>query len=313
MRKFTKICLIISILCVCLAALCIGAGIAMGCGIEDIQHMADNGELNIGNWEIGNFQFQWNARKGNHDSAEFRKGSMKESFPEAEVKSLKIDVKYGEVKFIDSDTDEVEITIDAPKSNAYRCENQQGVLKLEDRTKVFQWKFRKNKNSQVKITVAIPKDKEFKEVKLTTNAGSMDIDHVFFAGDMELELNAGELVAEKLNVQKAFSVEVGAGAATVEDYEAEALEVNCGVGEARLKGKVKEQAEVECGVGEIHMVLFGKEEDYDYEISCGVGEVAINDTSYNSLSANKEINHQTGREISLNCGVGEINLITEEE
>lgn len=307
MKKFTKLCLVVCLILVCIAALCMGAGIAMGSGLEEVQHMADNGELNVGNWHIGDREFFWDSNEEGLEQSEGEKGSVNTSFPETEISSLHVDIKYGEVYFIDSASDTIEIDIDAPKRNTYKCENNHGTLKIKDKTS-GKWK---PGTSDVTVTIAIPEGKAFEEVKLTTNAGTMELTHEFMANELELELDAGELTAQRLNAEKEFSASVGAGSLKVEEFTARELDVDCGVGEADLRGTVEEKAEADCGVGQITLALLGKEADYDYEVSCGLGEVSINGTSYSSLSTEKKINNHAGREISLDCGVGEIDLTVE--
>lgn len=291
MKKFTKLCLMVSLVCVCIAALCFGAGIAMGSGMKDVANMADNGELNIGNWHIGDSQFYWGPKEEDSVGQEVE-GRVNVSFPEMEVENLNVDVKYGEVHFVDSDSDEIKVNIDAPKRNSYECKNDNGTLKLKDKTSSFKWHIRNKDN--VTVTIEIPKGKEFKEAKLITNAGTIDIEHMLVA-------------------KEEISIDVGAGEVTAEEFATKDLEVDCGVGEAMLKGVVEENVSADCGVGEITLILQGKEEDYDYDISCGVGTVNINGTSYSSLSTDEEINNQAGRKISLDCGVGEIDVKVEED
>ncbi len=307
MKIFTKICLIISTVCICIAVICLGVGAALGSGIKEVMLMADNGELNIGNWKIANYLLYY---RPDAEDLEIQEGCISKSFPETEVQSLDIDVRYGEIYLKDSDSGQIEITVDAPKRNTYKCSNDNGTVKLEDKTPHYKWNDGWAKKYDVNITIAVPKGKEFEKIKLVTNAGTIKSTHNFTAKEIDLEVDAGELTAEYLEAKEEFSIDVGAGNLEISDIKTDALDVDCGVGEVKISGTVLKKAEADCGVGKITMALAGNEEDYDYEISCGLGSVSINGKSYSS-STEKEIDNNAGNKIDLNCGVGEIEVTVE--
>lgn len=308
MKLFTKICLIISSVCICIAALCLGIGVALGSGIKEVKQMAGSGDLNIGNWHIGDTQFFYSP---DEDDLEIQEDSVSESFPAGDVKNLDIDIRYGEVYLEDSDSDKIEITVDAPKGNTYKCKNDNGTVVLEDKTPRYKWNGGFSHSYDVDITIAIPEGKEFEEVKIITSAGTIDSTHDFTADKIELNVDAGELVAERLEAKEEFIIDVGAGRLEVSDIKADKLDIDCGVGGVELTGTVSGKATADCGVGRIAMELAGNEEDYDYEISCGLGSVKINGKEYSSLSTDKEIDNNAGSKIELDCGVGEIDVIVE--
>lgn len=310
MKKFTKLCLIISLVCVCIGAICLGVGIALGSGLKEVQMMADNGAFDFGNWNIGSDGIYYGPDENDTETMDIQEGCVNAVFPESEVKNLDIDIKYGEIYIVDSESDQVQITVDAPKRNVYKYKNKNGTVTLKDKTSSHKWNLKK---SDVTVTIAIPAGKEFEQVKLVTNAGSVDVEHKFAAEEIELELDAGELTGEQLEAKREFSIDVGAGNLEIENLQTENLDVDCGVGEVNLGGKVSNTVEADCGVGKISMEFIGNEEDYDYEISCGVGSVSINNTSYSSLSTDKKIDNDAGNKISLDCGVGEIDIIVKED
>lgn len=305
MKLFTKICLILSAVCIGIAAICLGVGMALGSGIQEVKQMADDGGLDIGNWHIGNYQFFYSP---DEDDLEIEEGSVVAAFPQSEVENLDIDIRYGEVSLKDSDSEQIEITVDAPKGNTYKCENDNGTVILKDKTPHYKWNGGFAHKYDVKITIAIPEGKEFEEVKMVTNAGTIESTHDFVAEKIKLDVDAGELIADYLEAKEEFSIDVGAGRLEISDIKADSLDVDCGVGEVELTGTVSDKAKADCGVGRISMELAGNEEDYDYEISCGLGSVKINGTTYSSLSTDKEIDNHAGHEIKLDCGVGEIDV-----
>ena len=313
MKKFTKLCLIVSLACVCIAAICLGAGVAMGSGIKEVRTMADAGAFNVGALHIGSDGFYFGSEEVSSEDMEIQEGTVNDSFAASEVDSLDIDIKYGEVYFIDSDSDQIQISIDAPKRNVYKCKNENGTLTLKDKTSSYKWNTGMMNKHDVTVTIAIPKGKEFDEVTLITNAGSMEITHQFLARELDLEVDAGELIGEQLEAKNDFSIDVGAGNLEIQNLQAKNLEVDCGVGEVNIGGKVSKKVDADCGVGQITMALIGNENDYDYEINCGIGSVSINGTTYSSLATEQKIDNNAGNKINLDCGVGEIDVTVKED
>ena len=311
MKLFTKICLILSLMCACIGAVSLCAGIALGSGVEEVMAMADAGDLDIGNWHIAKWNFYYNPFEDDTAYTKIQKGMIEESFAADEITELEIDIKYGEVLFTDSDTDDITITVDAPTRNVYVYNVKGGTLEFMDETPGRYWK--QGAKRDVEITIGIPKGKSFESVDLTTDYGMIDVEHVIFAEDVEIGLGAGEVQARKLTAGSDFSVEVGAGNLMIEQFDARALEIDCGIGKAELYGTVLEDVDAKCGIGQIVLGLKGKEEDYDYMVNCDLGTTSINDKEYSALSEHREIDNDAGREISLDCGIGKIELMVEEE
>ncbi|MBO5372254.1 MAG: DUF4097 family beta strand repeat protein [Lachnospiraceae bacterium] len=308
MKIFTRICLGICLVLVCIGALCMGAGIALGSGIDEVQQMADNGELNIGNWRWSDGIFY--VKNSDTDTEDTLRGDLEAAFPQEEIESFDMDIRYGEIRFLESSTDNIEVVIHAPKRNSYVCKNDNGTLKLEDKTRTNKWRIGDN---SVNIEVSIPAGKVFDTVKLKTDAGAVDVNYEFQAENIDVVLNAGELIANYFSAEDKFGIEVGAGNLEIDEFYAEKMEVDCGVGNATLSGAVYEKLEADCGVGNITLTILGKENEYDYEVDCGVGEVHINDASYSGLSKEKSIDNDADRKIHLDCGVGQIELKTLEQ
>ena len=67
-------------------------------------------------------------------------------------------------------------------------------------------------------------------------------------------------------------------------------------------------AEISGGVGDVNIGIIGEKEDFNYELSCGMGELDVFDDSYTSLGKDKEIDNDAKYTISLDCGVGRVNV-----
>lgn len=312
MKGFTKICLLISLVCVCIGIVCLGAGAALGSGVKEVWAMARDGELNVGNFHFGGFSIPYfivdKVFDEDDGDAKVQSGVINEHFPAEKVKNLEIDIRYGKVNLIDSTSDQIEITVNAPKRNRYTCSFGGDTVVLLDKTSGSIWRRGMNSSNKVEVTIAIPKDTVFDEVDLTTNAGEIEFSHNISAAKIRLELDAGELTAEKIISDGELSVKVGAGDLKISEFAAESLKVDCGMGQANLSGDILEDADVDCGMGQITLELRGSRDDYDYDISCGLGSVDVNGENYSTLSVDKEIDNDAGRNVKVSCGMGEVEI-----
>ena len=307
MKLFTKICLIISLAFVCIGTLCLGIGAALGSGISEVMDLAESGQLNIGDLKIGRWYFYFNPDDEAAEPAEMEEGMITEQFLGEEIH-----VKYGEVLVLDSDTDQIEISVDAPKRNKYECRKEGDTLILKDQTSRH---FLRTgiRNETVTVTICIPEGKLFDEVELSTNAGSVTLTHALSAEEIDLSVDAGELTAETVMASGELSLDVGAGRMEIGQFAAAALDAECGMGEFDLCGTVAREACAKCGMGQIDLTLNGREEEYNYEISCGMGDVSVNgDRATSGLSAKRTINNGAEKNVKLDCGMGRIDMMTEE-
>ncbi len=313
MKNFTKICLCISLIFIGVAIICLGAGAALGSGLNEVRQMADNGEFDIGDLHIGRWWFFYNPEYRNVKGARTQPGIVSETFAADQVSGLSVDIKFGEVLVKDSSSDQIEITVDAPKRYRYECRQEDGTVELSDQTVRSVWSNGLLAEEKIKVTIAIPKEKVFEEVTFSTNAGKIEISHSVSADEVQFEVDAGELTATQVTAGDEFSASVDAGRLEISRFDAGTLDVSCGLGEVVLRGKVSEGLAADCGMGSIGLELLGREEDYDYSISCDLGRVTLNGTDYSSLGTEKEIDHGTGNEVDLECGIGEITVKVEEE
>lgn len=337
MKKFLKTCLILSGVLLALGVVCYDIGIALGSSPKDVWAMAENGDLNVGHWHIGRWALYWSddtdsedeemeeddayGRAGDgtetlgtdpdrSDGNVIEYGKVDKSFPSSDVDTLKVNFQYGTMHITDSDDDTITVSIDAPKKNSYRCEIKDGTLTVKDKTKGYKWN---SGEKQVTATIAIPKGKTFKKAVIHTDAGKITMDHELTAEDMQLDIDAGELMADVVRADKKLDMEVGAGHMKVDSFTAGKVTLDCGVGQLELTGTANRDVEADCGIGQIAMTLTGQEDSYDYDLSCGLGEIRINGKSYSSLGDDKEIDNGADREIALDCGVGQIDLNVKED
>lgn len=349
MKKFAKVCLIISLIFLGISAVCTGVGVAMGSSLKELGTMVKNGEFTISDNEIfgsgyeiddtGNDKDDDNViaeNSSNNGTAaaastekdasanaadisnigDFRAGS----FVSDEIASLDVNIKYGKVTFVNSNSDQIEINITSSSNHTYTCVNESGTLKLEETTDSIGI----NEN-RIRISVAIPVGKVFQDVAIRTNAGKLEADHIFQATAIYVDLDAGSFEAEGMHASGTLDVGVDAGSLDIEDMQAGELIVVSGVGEADVSGTVSGNITAECGVGQISLDLYGKVEDYNYD---AMGNVSINDEQYTSYlqrhhsdyyrthngssngngNSDDYTNYGAANNMKLRCGLGKIEV-----
>lgn len=141
------------------------------------------------------------------------------------------------------------------------------------------------KNNTGMITIEIPE--YLQEASLSIGAGMMNVE----------EICAGEL-----------EIQVGAGTVNVDHFEASEMELTCGVGEAVIAGDASQKAKVECGIGSVTYYAAGSQSDYDYKLECGIGSLDVGENSYSGLAHEQSISNGTGREMEIECGLGNVTV-----
>lgn len=125
--------------------------------------------------------------------------------------------------------------------------------------------------------------------------------------EVSLNVSAGSLYVEDILAQE-LSVDVGAGEAVIDSFTAEETDLNCGAGEITAFGNVEREADIDCGIGEITFTTSGRESDYNYSISCGIGEVQCGNSTYSGIGHEREIDNNAGKEMNIDCGIGQVNV-----
>jgi len=239
----------------------------------------------------------------------------------ADVRELVLDISYAEclVQEAATDTITVEAILDGEHEAKYHCSLSDGILAVStgSYSKTISINGRGLKKSDIEkqvITVTIPYEMPLEVLELCVGAGSVKLTNASTSYKrVELEVGAGKLYADRLNVAGHIDVETGAGSADIGNLTAATASVECGVGKLSVKGAVEGNIDISCGVGSIVMYLDAAESDYNYDIDCGIGSVVINGSKRGGLfTADANMVHPGAKgTINLECGVGKIELITQ--
>ncbi|MBO5523955.1 MAG: DUF4097 family beta strand repeat protein [Roseburia sp.] len=321
MKKFTKISLIV------VAALA-GIGILL-CGIASLMGgesgIWKNGELVYGNWHVGNHGIYYQGENGDRfDETDMERDSGSgagtsdtepASLPEAhaatqeislaEVENIRLDIDAAELKIETSAISEnIGVELLRGKEQYYSCFLEDNTLTVSYDTENYHF------NNSPEIVITIPKGASFDTVTINTGAmaGEISFEEIS-CKNMELNVGAGEFDAEKLVVTEELKAVIGAGSVEIDDGEYRNVILECGMGSLTLSGKVTGDIKGSCGMGEMALELYGKEADYNYNISCELGQIEVNGETYSNFSGTKKTEN-TGAvgTIELDCGMGSIDV-----
>ena len=165
---------------------------------------------------------------------------------------LEISLKYNTLIFQEYTGDVIKVdTLNDTKGDIVTKENS-GKITITDT--------RKGTIGQHKaVRVQIPSGKVFDSVKLSVDAGTIE---------MSASLNTDQ-----------FSVEVGAGEFTNSgDITAQKCDLQVGAGTIEISQVDTQKLNADCGTGEINLLAAGKEQDYNYELTCGMGNIDFGDS-----------------------------------
>lgn len=122
---------------------------------------------------------------------------------------------------------------------------------------------------------------------------------------LDLSLGVGEVYADALKIKRG-KLEIGVGDISINYFDGQELEIDC-------------------GTGNISVTAIGSDTDYSYDLDCDMGTITINQKSaetyghhtheetHEGLDNHVESDHDAGRKLEMDCGIGDIELNFEEE
>ena len=153
--------------------------------------------------------------------------------------------------------------------------------------KVWNWLYAKNHAEDAKIYIYIPEKYELEEADLNLNAGSIYIEDIH-AKQLDIDVDAGEVHADY--------------------FLTNTLSMDCETGLIEAVGKTLEDADIESGVGEIDFTAIGTETDYNYDLDSDIGSITCGSKEFTELGSEYNIDNQADKTMSIDCGVGDINV-----
>ena len=125
--------------------------------------------------------------------------------------------------------------------------------------------------------------------------------------EVEMNLSAGSLYIEDIHTED-LDIDVDAGEVQVDSFLTNDLTMNCDMGLIEALGKTLGDADLESGVGEINFTAIGNETDYNYDLNCDIGSIVCGEREFTEIGSEYQIENQSDKTMSIECGVGEVNV-----
>ena len=228
------------------------------------------GLIHWGNAQYHSSDIDWDALDGNTVDMDF-------------ASDLEISLKYDELLIQEYDGDKIRVNVANDAKNDVVVKETSGKITITDTRSG-------NVKKKKQIKVSIPSVKEFDTVSLGVDMGTIDLECDLKVQELSVEVGAGEFDGYGNITAANCDLQVGAGTIDIDQIDVQKLNADC-------------------GAGEIDMVVTGKEKDYNYDLSCGMGEINLEDSEYSGIGIEKNISNEGARkDMVLECGMGEIDV-----
>jgi len=318
MKKSTKIILITSAALIFAGILIAGICGSVG-GARQFKELADKQALN--------FDMPWDTKlKLTTDGLYFVNGNEEDTEEDRPFTSLETEsvqnADVSEIKNIEMELGAGDIELKKSTNGTFHVgegENMRIISDFKDGT----LSIRTENNSTVQIlgfntgsvnageaVIYLP-DQAYEEIALNMGAGTCTGD-IPECAKLSIRLGAGECEFDYIKANE-VDLEVGAGECKIGLLEADEVNADIAMGELEAKALVGKELDAKVGMGEIAMSIIGEEADFDYDVEVGAGEVRIGTRSYSGVGSGGSQENGTGREIDVECGMGEaiINFVKE--
>lgn len=334
MKKFSKVCLIIVGVLLGIGILLCGISSLMGAGMSTIRQMANDGELNRGNWHIDAYGIYYSDDKEANDawdditddidaevediekaekSEESDTDEMVSKYAVSDIKKMDMDISAATLVITTgADAEHVIVTMENGDRRDFETEMDGNTLEIEygNEHTTF-WLVRQSSNqNDAKIVIEIPAGMKLEKMNMEIGAVDVTIDATdMTCGELLLDVGAASIKINELIVTELLDVSVGAGSVEIGGGTYKKANIECGVGNFEMSGTVTNDLTVDCGMGNTILKLNGNEDDYNYMLSCGMGSLVVNDTKYTDIAGEHEVENDGAiGTIDLECGMGNLEL-----
>ena len=296
MGKFAKGCLITAGIIILLGFICVAASMATG-GLRQTGEMIANGDLSIDSDDMVVGVVGYNTE----EIADFSDVDIKA----ADIKKLDIHVEGGRLwlRTTESDDFALEATESRYSDVKYYVPGNTLYLKREYTATDLLG----NNGDDEEIVLYVPADCQLEAVDINLGAGEIDMRDLVIAGEMDIDLGAGEVYGQQMTIG-VLNVKVGAGEAIFEDSMTEDMEVNVGMGNLEYRGAITKDLNAECSMGSVVFNLDGNEKEHNYSMDCAMGSIELEGRSYAGVASGVYLDNAADSEFRVNCAMGSIEL-----
>lgn len=305
MKKFTKICLITSLVLIIIGGIISVIGVFTGGWRLVSEVRGDEGWWKVVDrvtdaydWYPSDYRRNdWdNLGAGDYEKLEYKDTGIAGE----EVTEMRIDIGGAALYLLEAEDNNFGFKKEGRLD--YECYLERGTLHLESDSN----RYRLNNLTDEKVWLYVPAGMDFDRISINVGAGMAQAGELH-ADEIDLEIGAGMLVSDRI-VCRSLDVESGAGKVTLNGIEATDMVLNVGAGHAYAQGSVSGDIDVECGVGAVEVALSEDFEHYNYKVECAAGTVKLGDKSYSAFAADKYIDNRAQAECSLECAMGTIKI-----
>lgn len=218
-------------------------------------------------------------------------------------------------KLNDLDINDNTLLLDINTSSSNITIKSGDVLKAETNNKYINSKQDNNKlyitekkhnilrDNESEIIIYIPDDFIFDGVSIETGAGKVNIE-TLSTKKLYLNLGAGKVEINDLNVLEKAKVDGGAGEIVINAININNLDLDMGIGKFMLIGQLFGKTEIDQGIGTVDLNLLGNKDDYQIHLDKGLGSVKIDGNNIN----NDETLGNGNNKIDIDGGIGSIEI-----
>jgi len=222
---------------------------------------------------------------------------------EGPIHEINFEIAAGVVNITTGDAYSVKVT--DMEENAITSTVKNGIWYMED---TWMKKGLIEDDYCPKVTIVIPKDVTFDEIKIRVGAGTLYAEELS-ADKADITVGTGELHADKMTVSEQLEIDNGVGDTRIDLLDAKNLTVDNGVGSVSLCGAIHGKNKITCGVGEVTVTLTDREAyDFEYSVDCGIGSVRLGSIEYQDKAYQENYSGKDDDSFDLNCGIGRIEL-----
>lgn len=313
MKKFTKVTLIIAAVFACVGiALCTVAVTVAG-GMDKLINMAQNGELNFGNWHF-------------EEGISYRNDNL---FGNAANIVLDEDVLFGGNETLQRTYDEeitkIELELDAASIVIKTTEQNKVSVSMENGfTKYFTEKQDGDKliieydvngihyKSAPNIVVYIPKDCDLKELEIEADMGNVEVlDLTQGCQNMDITAKMGNIEVHNSLVSEKCKLKADMGNVQMTEVICEKAELHAELGMVSFEGITKGDLRMTTNMGSAKAFVEGLEKDYNIYLATDMGEIHYNGkkhhTNHSNNSYESEVDNALGN-IYMESSMGEVEL-----
>lgn len=183
-----------------------------------------------------------------------------------------------DIHILDIDIHETNLELQATSDSDIRVESNYKHLTVTEKGNKLLIKDKKtfffNTGGKAVLKLYIPQNKLFDEVKISTGAGSLDIEKLK-ANSIDMDFGAGKALLKNILARDHASLDSGVGELTIKDSEFSNLDLDMGVGQLDFSGTLSGRNSFKMGVGSSHFNLKGSLDDYTLDIKKGLGEILV--------------------------------------